>query len=122
MSAPLLAASGWQPRACRGYEDQAMTFQGKIVFQNGSRVPLSYQLASEAADGLCHGSLLGEIDQLDPAIASGRLTLVCEDGRTIELLITHQTTKGATFVGTIQPGVAPAGVGMLQASGSACGD
>lgn len=98
-----------------------MTYHGKIVLQNGSRIPLTYQLGSEAADGLCHGSLFGEIDQIDPAIASGRLTLVCEDGRTIELLITHLTARGATFVGTIQ-GDAHGGISMLQGAAAACDD
>jgi 3-deoxy-D-arabino-heptulosonate 7-phosphate (DAHP) synthase class II len=99
-----------------------MTYQGKVVFQNGSRIPLTYQLASEATDGLCHGSLLGEVDRLDPALTPGRLTLVCEDGRTIDLLITHVTTKGATFVGTILDDGVYGTSAALQTSSASCAD
>ncbi|RDJ19952.1 hypothetical protein DWF00_20260 [Bosea caraganae] len=62
---------------------------------------MTYELTPPAADGLCHGKLLGELEQIDPAFSPDRLKLVCADGLTVDLLITHYTTRGATFVGTI---------------------
>lgn len=78
-----------------------MTRSGKIVLQSGVQIPLTYQLTPPAADGVCHGKLLGELDRIDPARSPERLKLVCADGLTVDLLITHFTAHGATFIGTI---------------------
>jgi hypothetical protein len=91
-----LGAGPDQPRRI-----ETMTHHGKIVLQSGAQIPLSYQLTPPAADGLCHGKLLGELEPIDPASSPERLKLVCEDGLTVDLLITHFTARGATFVGTI---------------------
>lgn len=78
-----------------------MTHHGKIVLRSGTVIPLTYELTPPAADGLCHGKLLGALEQIDPALSPDRLRLVCTDGLIVELLITHYTARGATFVGTI---------------------
>ncbi|TCR67573.1 hypothetical protein [Bosea sp. BK604] len=78
-----------------------MTHNGKIVLRSGTHIPLTYELTPPAADGLCHGKLLGELEQIDPTLSPERLRLVCADGLTVDLLITHYSARGATFVGTI---------------------
>lgn len=95
-----------------------MTHHGTIVLRSGVRVPLSYELTPPAADGLCHGKLLGELEQIDPALSPDRLKLVCADGLTVDLLITHYTTRGATFVGTISHNGAHAEV-IIEGAGAA---
>lgn len=78
-----------------------MTHHGTIVLCSGTSIPLSYELRPPASDGLYHGKLLGELDRLDPALSPDRLKLICVDGLTIDLLITHYTGHGATFIGTV---------------------
>lgn len=78
-----------------------MTQQGTIVLRSGTCIPLAYELTTPAAGGLYHGKLLGELERLDPALSPDRIKLVCMDGLTIDLLITHYTGHGATFIGTI---------------------
>lgn len=80
-----------------------MTHHGTIVLRSGTAIPLSYELRPPAADGLYHGKLLGELERLDPALSPDRLKLVCVDGLTIDVLITHYTGHGATFIGTVAP-------------------
>lgn len=97
-----------------------MTLQGRIVLKSGVEIPLTYELTPPAADGLCHGKLLGELERIDPTLSPERLTLVCEDGLTVDLLITHFTARGATFIGTISHNGAHAEGSAEDADGLEC--
>lgn len=83
---------------------RAMTQSGIIVLGSGAQIPLTYQLTLPAADGICHGKLLGELDRINPVSSPDRLRLVCEDGLMVDLLITYFTGRGATFIGTVMNG------------------
>ena len=78
-----------------------MTYHGIMIFANGSRLEISYQLAAPGADGVRSGHVIGDLISVDPALLTGGVRLVCQDGLTLTTLITHQTSRGATFVATV---------------------
>ncbi|KRE11737.1 hypothetical protein ASE66_24850 [Bosea sp. Root483D1] len=75
-----------------------MTGLGTIEFPCGTRHTLPYALNARYSDGAIHGMLLADLMALHPEPIAHQLQLTCEDGETLRLLITHRTTKGATFV------------------------
>ena len=78
-----------------------MTKQGTLILRTGRRIQLGYQVGSFAPDGVCSGNLIADLADLDPVMLADKLNLVCENGQTLHLLLTHQTVKGSMFVATV---------------------
>lgn len=78
-----------------------MPVAGKIVLRSGAQLPLEYRMVTQP-DGLLSGELIGDLDAWDPLIFADRLRLVCNDGRLVEVLITHVTDKGALFIAAME--------------------
>ncbi|MGO4676278.1 hypothetical protein AB4Z40_25565 [Bosea sp. 2YAB26] len=78
-----------------------MPVAGKIVLKSGAQLPLEYRMVTQP-DGLLSGELIGDLDAWDPLVFADRLRLVCNDGRSVEVLITHVTDKGALFIAALE--------------------
>lgn len=78
-----------------------MPVAGKIVLKSGAQLPLEYRMVKQR-DGLLSGELIGDLNAWDPLVFADRLRLVCDDGRSVEVLITLMTDKGALFIAAME--------------------
>lgn len=78
-----------------------MTNYGSLVLRTGRRIELEYKVGNFAPDGVCSGSFIADLAELDPALLTDKLNLVCENGLTLLLLLTHPTARGSMFVATV---------------------
>lgn len=71
--------------------------QGRLILRDGTDVPLQFSFTDPNGAGR-HGSLIGDLSQIDPGEFAYRLRYVPAHGNTIALLVTNFSDKHLTFI------------------------
>ena len=76
------------------------TGKGFLILRDGRRLPLAYQFASHYDDQRS-GYLFCDTATVDPAAFFGRLNVICDDGTSLIVAITHQSDKYLAVAGLV---------------------
>lgn len=71
--------------------------QGRLILRDVTDVPLQFSF-TDPNGARRHGSLIGDLSQIDPGECAYRLRYVLADGNTIALLVTKFSDKRLTFI------------------------
>lgn len=71
--------------------------QGRLILRDGTDVPLQFSF-TDPNGARRHGSLIGDLSQIDPGEFAYKLRYALADGNTIALLVTKFSDKHLTFI------------------------
>jgi hypothetical protein len=77
------------------------TGQGRMILRDGAEVPLTYCLAILKDRSRCHGTLFGDLSQIDAQEFTSTIRYVLADGEQFMLRVTTSSDVDLTFVGDL---------------------
>lgn len=77
-----------------------ITGNGMLLLRDGRRIPLNYQFAADYDDQRA-GYLFCDTATVDPAAFLGRLYVVCDDGTSVIVAITHHSDRYLAVAGRV---------------------
>jgi hypothetical protein len=77
-----------------------ITGNGMLVLGDGRRIPLNYQFAADYDDQRA-GYLFCDIATIDPAAFLGQIKVICDDGTSLIVAITHHSDKYLAVAGRV---------------------
>jgi hypothetical protein len=76
------------------------TGNAHLITRAGRRIALSYQLSTSSGN-VRTGNLLCDTSVIDPGVFCERMTLVCDDGISFDIVATHVGDRHISFVGNV---------------------